>query len=222
MRDREPRAQRRAMAAIKREQFLGRTVTQHPFHPAFDKGPDPCRTEPLALETEIGDLIERVDHPKPRIEFETVDDPHPVIDPNMLGTQVAMARDDPAMAKAGDDEAAAPVQISALRMVDTLHQAGGNTETRIEQHAPVIGKASLPVGKMDRRREKDRGRRMIKLREHSHKPVKLRNFNMLLGDAAIEHIALVERFISTSQSTGVPAPPIERPSPVSTSGKTSR
>ncbi len=96
------------------------------------------------------------------------------------------------MAKAGDDEAAAPVQKSALRMVDTLHQAGGNTETRIEQHAPVIGKASLPVGKMDRRREKDRGRRMIKLREHSHKPIKLRNLNMRLGDAAIEHIVLVE------------------------------
>ena len=156
MRDGEPRAQRRAMAAIKREQLLDRPVAQHALHPAFDIGPDPSRTEPLAFETEKSDLIERIDHPKPRIEFETVDDPDLVPEPNMLGTQVAMALDDPAMAKAGDDETAAPVQKPALRMVDTLHQAGGNTETRIEQDAPVIGKASLPVGKMDRRREKDR------------------------------------------------------------------
>ena len=174
MRDGEPRAQRRAMAAIKREQLLGRTVTQHPFHPAFDKGPDPSRTEPLAFETEIGDLIERVDHPKPRVEFETVDDPDLVPQPNMLGTQVAMARDDPAMAKAGGDEMAAPVQKPALSPVDAPHEAGGNAETRIEQHAPVIGEAPLPVGKMDRRREKDRRRRVIKLRESSDKPVELR------------------------------------------------
>ena len=33
---------------------------------------------------------------------------------------------------------------------------------------------------------------MIKLRENSHKPVKLRNLNTPLGDEAIEHIALVE------------------------------
>jgi hypothetical protein len=57
----------------------------------FDKGANPRRTEPLALKTEIGDLIERVDHPKPRIEFETIDDPDLAPQPNMLGAQVAMA-----------------------------------------------------------------------------------------------------------------------------------
>src|ERR1019366_7095789 len=167
-------------------------VTKHPFHPALKKGPTQTPPEPLALETEIGDLIKRVDHPKPRVKFETVDDPDFVPQPNMLGTQVAVARDDPAMAKASDDEAAAPVQKPALRMIDTLHQAGGNAETTIEQQAPVIGKAPPPVGKMDRRREKDRVCRVIKLRENSHKPVKLSNFNMRLGDAVIEHIALIE------------------------------
>ena len=57
----------------------------------FDKGANPSRTEPFALKTEIGDLIERVDHPKPRIELETVDDPDLIAQPNMLGAQVAMA-----------------------------------------------------------------------------------------------------------------------------------
>jgi hypothetical protein len=60
MRDGKSRAQRRAVATIEREQFLDRPVTQHAFHPAFDVGPDPGRTEPLAFEAEKGDLIERV------------------------------------------------------------------------------------------------------------------------------------------------------------------
>ncbi len=93
MRDGEPRAQRRAMATIKRKQLLGRTVTQYSHHSAFDKGADPSRTEPLALETE-SDLIKRIDHPKPRIEFEAVDDPDLIPQPNMFGTQVTMTRDD--------------------------------------------------------------------------------------------------------------------------------
>lgn len=75
MRDCQPRAQRRAMAAIEREQFLDRPVTQHALHPPFDSGPDPSGTEPLAFETEESDLVERIDHAKPRIEFQAVDDP---------------------------------------------------------------------------------------------------------------------------------------------------
>ena len=222
MRDGEPRPQRRAMAAIEREQFLDRPVTQHAFHPAFDIGPDPSRTEPLAFETEIGNLVERVDHPKPRVEFEAVDDADFVIDANMFGTQVAMAVNDPAMAKACGDEMAAPLQKPALRPIDAAHEAGRNAETRIEQDAPVIGEAALPVGKMDRRRKKDRRRRAIKLRENGDKPVELRNFDPPLVNDAVEHVALIEPLHDTSQSTGVPAPPIERPAPVSTSGKTSR
>ena len=148
----EPRAQRGAMAAIKREQLLGRTVTQHPFHPAFDKGPDPSRTEPFAFEAEIGDLIKRVDHPKPRVEFEAVDDADFVIDANMFRTQVAMAVYDPAMAKACGNEMAAPLQKPALSPIDAPHEAGRNAEARVEQDAPVIGEAPLPVGEMDRRR----------------------------------------------------------------------
>lgn len=69
MRDGKPRPQRRAMTAIECEQFLDRTVTQHAFHPALDIGSDPGRAEPLAFEAEKSDLVERIDHPKPRVEF---------------------------------------------------------------------------------------------------------------------------------------------------------
>ena len=101
----------------------------------------------------------------------------------MLGTQVAMPVDDPAMAKARGDEIAAPFQKPALRTVDAPHQAGGNAETRIEQHAPIIGEAALPVGKMDRRRQKDRRCRAIKMRESGDKLVELRNLDTPLADA---------------------------------------
>ena len=47
------------------------------------------------------------------------------------------------MAKAGGNEAAAPIQKPALRMVDIQHQAGGNAETRIEEDAPVVGEAGF-------------------------------------------------------------------------------
>src|SRR5665647_2891260 len=180
------------MASIKREQLLGRTVPQHAFHAAFDKGPNPSRTESLALKTEIGDLIERIDHSQPRIEFETVDDPDRIPQPDMLGAQVAMARDDLAMAKAGDDETAAPIQKPALRTVDTLHQAGGHAKTTIEQYASVIGKAALPIGKVDRCREQDRRRRAVKLRQRRDQTAKLEDVDTLLGDETVEHVAFVE------------------------------
>ena len=86
MRDRQPRPQRRAMATVEREQFLDRPITQQAFHSTIDIGPDPSRPEPLAFKAEKGNLVERVDHPKPQIEFETIDDPDLVIEPNVLGT----------------------------------------------------------------------------------------------------------------------------------------
>ena len=149
MRDRKPCAQRRAMATIKREQLLDRPVTQHAFHPALEIITHPGRSEPLAFEAEKSDLIERIDHPKPQVEFEAVDDPDFVIEPNMLGTQVAMPLDDPPMANARGDEIAAPFKKPALRLIDATHKAGGNAETRVEQDAPIISEAALPVGEMD-------------------------------------------------------------------------
>ncbi len=100
MRDRQPRAQRGAMAAIEREQFLDRPVPQRMIHAAFDEVPDPSRTEPLAFEAEKGDLVEWIDDAQAIIEFQTVDDPDLVIEPNMLGPQIAVPVHNAAMAQA--------------------------------------------------------------------------------------------------------------------------
>ena len=110
MGDRKPRAQRRAMATIKSEKFIDRPVAQHAFHPALEIIADPGRAQPLAFEAEKGDLIERVDRPQPQIEFEAVNDPDFVIEPNVLGTQVAMPLDDPPVANARRDKIAVPLR----------------------------------------------------------------------------------------------------------------
>jgi len=146
MRDRKPCAQRRAMAMIKREQFLDRPVTQHAFHPALDIIAHPGRSQPLTFEAEKGNLIEWINRPKPQVEFEAVDDPDFVIEPNMLGTQVAVSLDDPPAANARGDEIAAPFKKPALRAIDATHKAGWNTETRVEQDTPIISEAAPPVG----------------------------------------------------------------------------
>ena len=72
-------------------------------------------------------------------------------EPNMLGAQVAMSIDDPAMAQTcGDQMPPLPSEIGAA---PDRYAAPGRREfeTRVEQNASVIGKASLPIGKMDRR-----------------------------------------------------------------------
>ena len=96
------------------------------------------------------------------------------------------------MAKASGNEAAVPIQKPALRMIDTAHQAGGNAETRIEKDAPVIGKAALPIDEVDSRREQDRRRPAIKLRQHRDKTLQFDGIDTLLGNEAIEHVAFVE------------------------------
>ena len=45
----------------------------------------------IAFDAEKGDFIERIDCPEFRVEFEAVDDPDGIIDPDVLGAQVSMA-----------------------------------------------------------------------------------------------------------------------------------
>ncbi|MDI1343327.1 MAG: hypothetical protein PSV22_04385 [Pseudolabrys sp.] len=192
MRNREPCPQCRAMTTVECEQFLDRPITQHALHPAFYISPDPGRSEPLAFKTEKGDFVERVDHAKPRIELEAIDDPDFVPEPDMFWTQIAMAVDDATPTHARGNEIAAPIQEQALGPIDAADKARLDAEARIEQDAPIIGEAALPVGKMDGRRDKDGRGRAIKSREGGDQPVELRNLDTPLADHKFEHVALVE------------------------------
>ncbi|HXW22185.1 MAG TPA: hypothetical protein VEK14_04695 [Rhodomicrobium sp.] len=51
---------------------------------------DASRTEMLALEIEIGNLIHRIDSPQTRVELDAVDDLNSVSEPDMFWPQVAV------------------------------------------------------------------------------------------------------------------------------------
>jgi len=60
MRNRQARAQRGTMAAIKEIEFVWRFIVQAARQaPVADLG-HPRRAEPLALDAEVGDLVERI------------------------------------------------------------------------------------------------------------------------------------------------------------------
>ena len=57
-------------------------------------------TEMLALEIEIGTLIQRIDSPQPRVELDAVDDLNIVSEPDMLRPQVAVPIDNASLLQA--------------------------------------------------------------------------------------------------------------------------
>ncbi len=65
------------------------------------------------------------------------------------------------------------MQKPALRQIDPAHQTGRQPETRIEQHAPVIGEALRPIGEMARRRQEHRSCRTIETREGGSQLIEL-------------------------------------------------
>src|SRR5665647_3916044 len=143
------------MATIEREQRLDRSVTQHAFHPAFDIGPYPSRTEPLAFKTEKSDLVERVDHAKPRVEFKTVDDPHLAPQPNMLGNAGRHARQ-----RSGDGEGVRKTDRCAVPETGAAPgrcDARGRPECRNEDRAGCAGyKRGSASSRQDGSQEKER------------------------------------------------------------------
>ena len=61
---------------------------------------DASRTELLALEIEIGNLIQRIDGPQPCVELDTVNDLNIVSKPDMFRPQVAVPIDNAALLQA--------------------------------------------------------------------------------------------------------------------------
>jgi hypothetical protein len=72
--------------------------------PALDVLTRPGASETIALDAEIGDLIERIDHPQLSIEFQAIDNSHLVSEPDMFRPKIAVSVHDSAPARAtGND-----------------------------------------------------------------------------------------------------------------------
>jgi hypothetical protein len=132
MRDGEAGAQGGAIGAVEVTEGKGQVLAQ----PTLDARPDvlarPRGAEPLALEIEVGDLVEGIHHPQARIELQAVDDPDLVIEPDVLGPQVAVPIDDAAAAYPCRQHGAAFGEEAPLQAIDAPDQGGGKSEPRIE------------------------------------------------------------------------------------------
>ena len=147
--DSEPSAKRGTVTVVERKKFIGRSVAEQVFQPSPKIPSSPGRFEPIAFEGKKCDFIERINHAEPGIEFEAVDDSDLVVQPDMFGSQVAVAVYDPAVTQSRDNLLTARLQKTALNRVDLAHQAGGNSKPRIKQDTLVVVETSCPIGQMD-------------------------------------------------------------------------
>ncbi|MGA8934766.1 MAG: hypothetical protein WB522_10925, partial [Pseudolabrys sp.] len=99
MRNSKSGAKNSAVTAIERKKLVGGPVAQQMLHPMLDITARPGCPEAVAFQAEEGDLIERIDDAKSRIEFKAVYYPHLVVEPNMFGAQITMSIHDAAMAQ---------------------------------------------------------------------------------------------------------------------------
>ena len=162
VRNGEPGPQRGAVTVIECEKLLDRSVAQDMRHPPPEIIARPLRAKPLTLKREKCDFIERIIDTKARVKFETVNDPDPVIQPDMFRPEIAVTVHDPPVAQARRDLMAIQLQKTTLSLVYLVHEAARNPKPRLKQHALVIVEASCPIGQMDCRRQINRRCRTIK------------------------------------------------------------
>lgn len=150
MGDCQARPQHRPMATIEYKQLVGEPVRQA----AHDAPPDifacPCGAEPVAFEAQECNLIEWIDRPQARIEFEAIDDPHRIAEPDMLRPQVAMSIDDATVANAISQHGSPIGEKPALDAGDAPDQPRRQAEASVEQHSPIVRQALMPIAQMDR------------------------------------------------------------------------
>lgn len=184
--DGKTRAQRRAVAAIKEEQFRLGIIVERACDAPTDIVSNPGGAEPLAFEAEVGDLIKRIDHPEVRIEFQAVDNPNPVGEPDVLGAQIAVSVHNAAVADPLDEESSALVQKAALDTFDSSHQPCWQIEAPIEQEATIAGDVVMPFVQLCDRRQVGTRCMPVEFAERCHQPIELGGFHSILLDCAIE------------------------------------
>ena len=110
----------------------------------------PCSAEAVAFEAQECNLIEWIDCPQARIEFEAVDDSHWIAEPNVLGAQVAVSVDNAAAANARGERLSLLGEKSALDTSNPPDKPCRQAKARIKQHPQIIRQALMPIALMDR------------------------------------------------------------------------
>ena len=136
------------MNAIKGEEFIRQAIRQHVAGPASDVFGGPGAAQAFAFEAKKCDLIEWIDGAQARIEFQAVNDPHRIAEPDMFRSQVAMAVDDVTAAHAAGNQRGSICQKASLCTGDPADETRRHVKTRVKQNTRVEIKALTPAAEM--------------------------------------------------------------------------
>jgi len=152
----------------------------------------PCSSEPPAFEAQECNLVERIDRPQARIEFEAVDDSNWVAEPNVLGAQIAVSVDNAAAANARGERLSLLGEKSALDTSNPPDKPCRQAKARIKQHPQIIRQALVPVAHMDCGRKEHSCRPAVELYERRNEPVELPWLDAMLQDSMFERLSFIE------------------------------
>src|SRR5581483_12409635 len=99
--DRQAGAQHGAVGTIEAEQCGRSSLAQAPLDAVANVAAGPGGAEALAFDRQECHLVQGVHGPQSGVELEAVDYAHRMVEPDVLGPQVAMAVDDALTQRAG-------------------------------------------------------------------------------------------------------------------------
>lgn len=125
------------MAAIEEEELAARIVMEDARNTALQVVTDPGRSEPLALKAQVGNLVEWIDHPQLSVEFQAVDDPYPIGEPDVLGAQIAMPVDEAPKTRPPGEGFRPQSKEAPLHALDASDEPRGQTEALVQKNGAV-------------------------------------------------------------------------------------
>jgi len=167
-------------------------MRQHPHHAALDVIADPRRSEPLAFEREKRHLVVRINGAETRIEFEAVDDPDRMAEPDVLRPQIAVPVDDVPPTHAGGQNPCVRLEETELDRVKPTNETVRHSQPRIQENSLVVCEASAPLMQVSSRRQVNRGCPLIELGERHNQTIKVPRLDAMLDDERFEHLLHVE------------------------------
>jgi hypothetical protein len=181
-----------AVAAVEQEELGRHRIVKHAGHASSQVIVCPPCAQSRAFEPQEGDLIEGVNRSQAGIELETVDDPYPVVEPDMLRAQIAMAIDKAALHDALSEELCMAVEKSTLGPIGAADQSTRQAYTRVEQGAAVLRKAPLPFGKVRRRDSRHRPYSPVESAKAHDQSLKLPGFEPAIENELLEREVVLQ------------------------------
>jgi hypothetical protein len=192
VRDRQPCAQHLPAATIEKIQVRLDVISQPGLNALDQPVAYIACSESLAFNGEECQLIEWIDGPKPRIELKAVDDADPIVEPNVLRSEITVAVNDPAAPNTIENAFSALREECAQNSVDTTNDVRGHAEPGLQQNAAIVVQQSRPADQFPAARREHRSCMAIELSESLSKGVQLEGEEPVPSDSVLESKALIQ------------------------------